>query len=500
MPNEKIIVRIEHPLFWKMLFLAVVLNFLSIRFSANFTAALCIIAVEIGLLSWCFITQQYTKYLCYFLTIVSSCMEFSEFAKDGVIYNLKTIKLAGINLAAILLLPVVFVGLLTFAGRGYGIQSKRELPQFWKFLKGLFIICLIAFFTGLICWLANDNNVDRVGGTFKELLIKTYGFAFLPLALCFLFLLILEFEKEKLNDITITLQAILIAASIQTVISLVFGFHTYYAGVTTLASVSAVFYAPCLLLGIAYNRDEVIYPYFTFIVVIIGCLINLRYNASGKSILVLGIVLVILLIKMSRSPRAITKILAFFLLIMLLVGVSIAVNFLISNSVLFHSKFYEASSLFQFGTGWLNRLPLSPRIRVGEFLNVVIEYGKKPWLLLTGKGFMGSIRNYSNLWSNSYMMSIGGGDAYPLEQYANNTFYDLHEITSYLITFGIMGVIFAIYVIRTCVTNARNNLWAWIGMVWFVLYFGYSFTLSIIGITALYYSLIDGDLRKINET
>ena len=136
---------------------------------------------------------------------------------------------------------------------------------------------------------------------------------------------------------------------------------------------------------------------------------------------------------------------------------------------------------------WLQSMPTSPQIRIYEFLSVFEEYHNKPWLILFGKGYLGSFVDYFGyFYSLPESVRLG---AFSEIQWANGTFFRVHETLCRLwLANGLVGVFGFIYISISCLK--KPNMWSFMGLIWFVFYMDTTITLSCIGICALVLSKI----------
>ncbi|BAK43915.1 flagellar biosynthesis [Eggerthella sp. YY7918] len=117
--------------------------------------------------------------------------------------------------------------------------------------------------------------------------------------------------------------------------------------------------------------------------------------------------------------------------------------------------------------------------RVDEFANVALEYAEKPWFIVFGKGFGGSIAHHTlSEWSNQ-------GD-FSTDQVASGSFVRLHTTPSLIfLKHGLIGLMLFVALFSFAVLHIRKTPWLFIGIFWFSFYYSSFATLALVGGTAL---------------
>lgn len=159
------------------------------------------------------------------------------------------------------------------------------------------------------------------------------------------------------------------------------------------------------------------------------------------------------------------------------------------SNTLVEWKLRQATALLAFGKGWLNNLPGSPRVRIEEFVNIFIEFTRKPWFIFTGKGILGTVKDYSGLWGTMTGSTRLG--AFLEAEWNYGLFYGMHEITNLILPYGLMGITYAWKPLKYSFRNYRHSVYLIFGMYWLLLYYGFSFILNVFGITDFFYSMIN---------
>jgi hypothetical protein len=127
-------------------------------------------------------------------------------------------------------------------------------------------------------------------------------------------------------------------------------------------------------------------------------------------------------------------------------------------------------------------MPLSPKIRVIEIINITTEFLTKPIMLIFGKGIMGTITDYSGLLGTNF---IDG--SYSLHEWELGAYYNVHGTYSLLFLYnGVVGLGLYIFLVLKIFKRLLISPWFLIGGYWFIFSYGFSMTISSIGIVALF--------------
>ena len=472
--------------FWQYVTIASSLAILNVVFCTNSTIGLLITIIEVLVLLLFAVQRNITSYMCFYIMSICNCMEFSQFVGTENFYNMKSIRIAGVNIGAWMLLVLIIISSIRPIKIG---MLKGKQPALYSFGRGLIIINVTAALVGLLIISINDNNIQNITGYFREYLGGIYSQLFIPLAFLLGFFYVLTYE-DGIDKLYLAVQATLIASSVQLIFSSLFGYAGTYGGVTTLMASTVYFVLPLVL--VVLKDRTILYPKFTGIIIITGILLSLRYNTNGKLLISLGIVIFIIIFRLVKDKSLSTKITALLLTALAIVLIPAGINYLLDNSILFKTKYTQALNIISFGSGWLDNLAISPRARIEEIADVLIEYAHKPWLAITGKGYLGSIKDHTGFFSR---INVNRG-FFSNAEWEQGVYFNLHEISSSLIIFGIFGIAYSVKLIRYTMHQAKNNAWILIGMYWFILLYGYSFTLSVLGVAVLFLGFVDNNNQR----
>lgn len=462
----------------KMIIVSVAVSFFSTVFRSNMVMSYILCGIEITVLLILLLKGAISKYVCYYSLFICNCMEFETFAEGINFYNLKSIRLFGLNLAMWLLILLAIVLILKHPK--FIVSIKKEGYEFYRFGYGLLLLNIVAMMVGLISIMLNENGINAIDGIGRSFVGEIYYAFLIPFCIFIAFVYIREYEENDMKNIMYALYAVLIGTVFQLVFALLFGIYGTYGNNITLYASNLVMFIPFLLLSILYEVDG-INAKAIFIVGIIGTLIAASFNAGGKFLLNIIIVFVYLTWKMMwKKGISVTKILYLLFVAAVCISLPFVIVKLTENSK-FNFKYHQVLSLIRFwDKGWFDSIMASPKVRIMEITESVSELIHKPWYLFTGKGYLGSFKDHYGFFSNNYFYG-----AYSDAEWANGIFYNLHEIASFLITYGLLGILYIAKVIRFVGRNAKQNFWCLIAIYWIVLLYGYSFTISVFGIVVM---------------
>lgn len=460
-----------------------ILNLVTVE---NPIMAYVVIALEVGILLFKFLRGNAAEYMVYYLIIFSTSIEFSYFAGTEAFYSIKNIRIAGLNLGIYLLIPMW----IFFIREGYCKSNKKYFNKIGEWIIG---INLIAVFVGILNIIFNDNNIRGMEGYISVYIGQAYYFLFIPVSIYVGMRSVMN--KESLWKINTALQASLVASSSQLIMAYLTNIYGNYDGIYTLMSTVLTIFLPFLIMLIFYKNYN---DFFVVNIVfgILGLLLTFMYNASGKLFIITAFVMCAIYFIYISKHNAIEKIFFTIVAVFTVITVLIVISALNSSGyVLFTSKLDQVLSMISFWQPtWLDNMDLSPKTRLGEFVNIFMEYRQKPWYVLTGKGYLGSVKDYCGWFYliPEYMRETGFSNA----QFANNTFYDMHELTKTLLTFGVLGMVFWAKLFKILKKYFVKNPWIVIGVFWIIVYYGYSFTITTFGATALFYGLLSCDKER----
>lgn len=455
------------------------------------TIGLALVGAEIIILLFFLFTKRYVDFFCMYTIFLSFCLEFSDFVDASSFYNLKDIRLFGLNLGIWIGLPPLLLFVINY--RNIITKIKRLTPTFYKFGKSLILINFVAVIVGFFLILFNDNDVNSFSNVFVLFFGETYQFMFLPVIFFSGISLAVAYDRNNTYKISLTIEAMLWACVFQQIVSYVFRINASYGGTTIalLSNISA--FVPLMMVFL--GSDKCIYPRITGLLGIVGTVLCFLTGVGGKGIILAALMLVIVEIQLIRSTKLVLKLVGLIFPIIAVIAAIVVVNMALGTDGIFAWKLFSVRSVFDFGPNWISNMAHSPRIRIGEVINVLLEYAHKPWLIITGKGFLGTVKDYSGIWVNETISY----SAFTSEEWYVGAFYSMHEITSYFLVFGGLGVRYLLRYLKYVKRNYVNNSWLLFGAYWFLVYYGFSFTIASFGCLVFFYSICYTDFDMVRK-
>ena len=453
--------------------------FLGLAFYNNAMIMYSLIAVECITLIVVLISGKNELYLCLLLIFITMSQEFSYFLETNgstvaIMYSFKETRIAGLNLGLVFT-GLFFVKLLMIdKSRTYIAPSRYGK----SFIRWLFVLAIIGIFVGAFNILINDNNINGIPNVwFTFLQESSYGLFIAMLAYCTFFVL----EVYGSRVLEKTLLTIMICNLLIPLFTNIMGIKGTYGGKELYLTLSS--YILCMFIVIlpAYEKyKNKLIPYTT--IAIIGVFYPLFFKSIAFGKMLLLIVVIIFLFFYIRSKQSITW---FFMFVMLFIAAVVAwsyiVEYLTEHNSLFGYKYKQILSLLSiWNSGWYDNLLPSPKVRITEFINIVLEYVHKPWFVITGKGILGSVKDYLQ---DIPMFNLS---VYSYNEFIIQSYYGMHEtINIFFLQSGILGLTFLFKYLNILFINIRNNPWIAIGSVWLLLLWGYSVTRSTFGLVCL---------------
>lgn len=470
----------------KFVIISCIVGILNLFTYANFAASVGIVIVEITALVFLLLKTQYDEFYCMFLIFLCMSFEFNDTVGSDVLYGFKAFEIVGINLS--LLILVFFIVFYRLRRRKICFD-KRSLDG--RFIFSLLIIGFLGVFNGILSLTFNDNDIDRLSNPGGMFLGQVYLKFLMELIIALSVYYAIRKCEDSLEKIKNCLVAILIGGIITMIVSRASGIMGTYGGVKTLQIQNIIRYIPFLYIY-SITEKKRLTKFLVFFLSTVGMIFTLLYNATGKMLMLYAFVpIAVVFVTFKKDKKlAICEVLVF-PIILLLGGTFILSD--IQSSTIFSSKLREVVALFDFGPGWLKNMPVSPRVRIAEFVNVLYEYIEHPLRIITGKGYLGTIKDHVGLITNVL-------DAYSVEQDRLGIFYALHEsINNLFLTNGIIGLIFIARYVILLLKHAFKSMHAYSALFWLFFAYGFSFTLTGYGITAMMVCLYEISLENRKE-
>lgn len=466
----------------KTIVFCIIIGILNSFYYGNFTVMAVLSVLEVIMLFCFLINRDYVKYIAYYMVFLCFSMESETFVGVSTFYGFKNFRIAGLNLAIWMLFPIIIIAILNYRVLFSYISGLHR-----KFINEIIVFTLIGLFMGFVTYLINDNGFSGKAGSMGQFINAAYGYV-LPCLELIAVSWCVNWQNEDVFIIKKYLYSVIISTSFIFVICFLLGNYGNRGGLASL-QVSEVYF---LLVG---SIILIIYREFDFmekaLLVLSGCIIiilSLAYNASGKIVIIAILTPIIMILLMRRNGSPIKTVLVLVLgVVTLMLLLNYLLPLLMQQSLLLTTKFDQAKQLFSFTSDdWFANIPSSPKMRITEFMNVAEEFMQKPWFLIFGKGFGGTIKDNLGLFND---LSEFAFSQWELELGAYGS---LHESIN---CFFLVGGIFGLYVILANAIRIYKNMdlspWLLFGFMWLLLFYNYHMSIGIYGIVALVVGLND---------
>lgn len=462
---------------WRIVTLVLFLcsvNILTIKtiYIASFIA---FIEAIVLLLSIC--KQRTDLFLFSFLIILSTTFEFAMFV-DSSLKSVPSIvmlpSLKGYFFLLISLCPIYSIL------KNYHVWKKlKKGSGLYQFTYFAFITFIIGVIIGVISILIENLPIPfRITFFFRDI-INIGMFSLYTLYFIFSILYYKHFAKQLEIILFSTLIGLIFTAFIFTYL----GFRGDYELQEIILMPLSFFFSIFIIYFLCFK--EYYKKHIIILLLLSGIVIILQFHysnaLSGKS----WLAVLYLCITLSYISYKKIKIFFYIGMILLLFASSFIYNAMdkhkYESDSLSSSKLSQALFLISIANiDWYEKLPLSPKIRIEEFLNTSTEYINNPYYTITGKGFGSGHKDHR------YSYGTFNSSAFSIEEYNNNYFISMHEtINTIFLKFGLLGILLFIVLLFYSYKNINITPWLGIGSIWLLFFWGYSFSLMAIGLPSL---------------
>lgn len=424
----------------------------------------------------------YKPYLAvpYLMFSLGSCLEFSAFVNDAEspLYNLSNSKVAGVNIGAYIF---ILSGLSFFL-----IRNKSATRLKLSRAQALFIIMLILMYTQSIV-LTIFEYFSQSSKLVSFQLSYIIGIAYLqlwPFALLLMFIYFIQKVENGLNILKYSVGFTLLATLVACLIVNTFGFQGTYGASPYYLAPTIIFLAPFFIL---IFKDPIFKLTTSSVYLLFACLVIipiLFLNLAGGKIILFLIISLLLAYKLFHLKNLA------FILVAILAIILTFIN-MADDQTLMKAKIDELFSLINFVSGnWYDLLQPSTRFRVDEFINIYNHYAAYPQHIFSGFGIAGGAPDYIG----GYGIVADG--SFPQEEYSSGYFISYHEFSSFLIKYGLTGLIVISYLFIYTYKNKNHSQFLTVGVIWFLFFWGYSQTLAVIGAAILAVGVMEVNSSK----
>lgn len=405
----------------------------------------------------------------YLILSFGSSLEFNVFINNGQepLYNLSNIKLIGLNLGIwmfIFILPTTIYRILNL--------RKKISFNFWQLIIIIWFIIMysIAVIISVINFIFVDDGLSKFN--FGYLTSLSY-LQFWPFICLFLMIVYIKIYENGLLILKLTIIYTIISVLISCFLVNILGFRGTYSNSPYYFSPTLIFISPLFLVLL---KDSIFRISRKIALLIFFCLIVLPIiflDLAGGKIIILTLIALLMFNKQYKFRNILF---AFSIITLLFITIYASMN----DESLLKSKIDEVISLFNFFSGnWYELLEPSTRFRFDEFINIFQHYKLNPIFSIIGFGIVAGAPDYIY----GYGLFQDGG--FPQIEYTFNYFISYHEITSFLIKYGLSGLLLLLLIIIKAYKYKESLPFLVVGTMWLILFWGYSFTLAIIGAAIL---------------
>lgn len=446
--------------------LTVIFGVLNCKFSNNQNYQF-VIFLQVGMILYLLLKRNLQKaYIYHCLFVMTSLKYHADIGLNTVVYNYATLKIMNkINYANIIIIILIVKCLF--------LKNKNENRKFLFLFKTTTLLIIFSEITGIIGLVFWEYDIS-------DFIYKTVYFFYI---LSNMYILIKLFP-DKITEIKKVVITVVFSSSVILIFNTLLNTGGIYGGNKILTTIDVGIFLIIFLLFIFEKK----YSYLSFIG--LTGVYYLKYNASGKFILLSLIVIIVFLYfdikfifnKDLKKNRRGLILLVTILFLIFIWGEKI-LNRLDSN--LFRWKLFQVKQLLLLN---YSNLPSSPKIRVIQIISIILEYFQKPYLMIFGLGSGG----YYHDWNNLFLGIDLTEGAYSLKEIVSKKFIYVHDTYSAILKLhGISGVIYFFYWIKYLLIKLlkENKILTIIPLYWLLFTYGFNIY-SVITISIMSFYII----------
>lgn len=383
-------------------------------------------------------------------------------------------------------ISMIFLSLVTYAKR---IKTKSNGKFIYRWMSFFMISGILASIISLVI---NDNNILAFGYYPKVSILEWLNFA--SRFCLFQATVIFIYVFNRYNELSRVCQELLVCLVFSSVFFAIIGFKGYYGDENIMLSSLAMGFTPCLLLMYDKKYSNTNINKITILAGLVAIVSSFRYPSviGSKWYLVILFSVVCLIYKYSGIKSS-KYLLVFFILFLLLVPLisSFVFEILGSDSYIAFKLNQSFQVLDVAGAesydDYLAGMGGSPLFRFDEIHNIFIEYTKKPYFAIIGKGFGGTTLHYTDLlpWETYH-------GAFSVDQVKMNAYYAMHEsVATVFLRHGFLGVFFICVLLIRLLKSLIISKWAVLATLFLFFYWSYggSFSIGVISVILTVYKL-----------
>lgn len=419
-----------------------------------------------------FVTGSIKKTFYMHLLFMLSSVEtvFYDVSGEVIMYSYKHFELPYIPIAASTIITIIIFFVYLITSKTFFYNRKYKSNSF------IIVLFLLPLFTGLVGIMSRGYKL----GFFLSA-------AMLPTIALLAYSILNSYVNE--NDI-IKLKSLIVSSLIGSLISSFLagflGVASSYGGNITLPYNQILLFCPFLMIFSIYANDKE--KKYLFFLGLLSCVQIVLFNSSGKGILFVFFALLLYFYKMASDRKQYIK----FVIILIIISICgiFAMRYALENSNLFKYKLTQVLSLlkiFNFSLGSLEEIPISPRIRIIETINIFLSLKNNVIDLIVGRGFGGYFTDQANLFVN---IDLSKG-AFSEIEIMTAKFYNPHESwNEILLATGFTGLVLwikeAYRLLRDTIKDNDNSIYALVTFIFVFLMWNTYTILTYYGVICLY--------------
>jgi hypothetical protein len=425
-----------------------------------------------------------------YLIFLTTSLEVQAFAfgynESSIIYSFLVLPYVGVYL--IFLVNIIFFLYFRIINK-YTLTSEQKNLHILK--KWSVWILIIGVISQLVSYVVNDNNIVNIHWYFSKLITEYFRIFMIFFTFYNFTDALIRFPKFyfKLRRTLVNLFLALVPGSVLTIIFELNGFYGLSTDVILMPLIY-VFGLFIIIFALYYKKNRIVY--LTFGIIMLYVTLNYSSPLGGKWFLLIFALLLITIVKLIYSKRYLLLLAMTFFMVVLVFFYQFDS---ILRSDLLLIKYRQAISVINiFNENWYQNMSDSPKFRLEEFINILIEYTKKPWFVIFGKGHAGTLtRHFGNLnWS------LPGAFSY--EESSVGVYVRVHSsINLIFLKYGLFGMAFLFDVGIRLSSKIMKNPWALLGLIWLILFYTVYSTL-LIGAVSIVLGLFKLDSLNTRET
>lgn len=458
-------------------------------FILNTRVSVAFAVLETLILLYFLIFKNVDKFILCFLLLISSVIESNIFAfgdSTKVIYSF-------VNLPIIHYYHLFFILLIAYIKFHFRGTQKGYI-NIKSFSSKMLILFVIECGTTSITLLLNDNGVLTLDGLLRFVIIDCYNTYWT----CIVFAILwdcLARDHTFESHFKAMLIGILSGASLASIFLVVMGnINIVNNEVINLISPLSLFFAPGLLICYFSERKVGL-----LLLGGITSIIQMRYSLGlpGAWWLFLAAVVMVFIFRMFKGIKRRMHVHQVIMYISIIIIANTIIIYIASQGITIKLRnsyiSYKLSTVFNLFTfrqdfhRWYLGLGASIGVRLEELINILLEFAEKPWYLLFGKGYGGSVIKH---WGINNWNIVGS--TFPDMMIKNGVYMLFHTGTAeLLINFGLFGLYLNFIVLKICIREIfRTDACGWIviGAVWMITVL-YSYRSMTIGLASLCYGV-----------